>query len=189
MEGDTQSSSIGTGTIIPSNEQLLPSGALEMGNPNAPVTLLLFTNHACAYCRAFHDDLIPRLLRDSETKDMVKVQIMAFALQKYNQSNAAATHLICAGLQGKGTAMHSLLFRSSVGSVAFTTGMNELGLDMAVMNECLQGEGVQGVIAAQQSFAQSLDVTLIPSYFINGTKYVGLPEYADLRGQVLTARK
>ena len=57
-------------------------------------------------------------------------------------------------------------------------------LDETAMKTCMENPGAQATIDAQQSVARSLGVSLVPSYFINGKLYTGLPEYSDLKGQV-----
>src|SRR3989338_9661692 len=53
-----------TGALIVLPERVLPGGMLELGSPNAPVTVLHFTNASCEYCQRFHREIEPRLLAD-----------------------------------------------------------------------------------------------------------------------------
>lgn len=177
--------------IVPSSQsggitqanRLLPSGALEIGDAAAPVSILLFTNHSCAYCKQFQDYL-PRLRDEFIAQGNVRISILPFALQKYPQSREAAGIFLCAAMMNQGPAVHDLLFRERIGSTAFTTALASLNVQQAELDACTKSEEIAKRIDAQQAVAQSLGVTLVPTYFINGEKYVGLPEYADLKMQI-----
>lgn len=173
--------------MVSVEERLLPSGVLELGNPAAPVSLLLFTNHACAYCRTFHDELLPRLNADYIQSGRVRIGIVPFALQKYADSNESASLLLCAARQGKGAAMHALLFRTNASARTFGDELTAIGINPTDLQTCTQEEGIRGTLAAQQSMAQSLGVSLVPAYFVNGQMFLGQPQYADLRGQIEAA--
>lgn len=193
--GSTQQTSQGpTGEgdeIIPSNtsgavvaERVVATGTVEIGAADAPVSLMLFTNHYCAYCRDFQEELMPRLTSDYVTPGKVKVTIVPFLLQKYAESDQASLTFVCAAQQGKGLPMHDLLFRERINSPAFNTAVTEMKIDKAQLQSCIDGDGARSTVDALQAVAHSLGVRLVPAYFIDGTKFTGLPEYADLRGQI-----
>ncbi len=176
-----------TGTQVRIGERLLPSGMLEIGTTSAPVSLLLFTNHSCAYCREFQEELIPRLTDEYVRSGNLRIAIMPFVLHKYPDSRQASLVLLCATQQGKGITMNDLLFRERINTPTFRTERTAMQLDEAAMTNCMENPGALATIDAQQSVAQSLGVSLVPSYFINGKLYTGLPEYSDLRGQIQEA--
>lgn len=181
-EGDAIIPASTSGTII--TERVLPTGSMEIGSADAPVSLVLFTNHFCAYCRDFHEELMPRLMTDYVTPGKVRVTVVPFLLQKYSESDQASLTFVCAAQQSKGQPMHDLLFRERMNSPAFRTALAEIKMDQAQLQTCMESDGARSTVDALQSIAQSLDVRLVPAYFINGTKFTGLPEYADLRGQI-----
>jgi len=181
-EGDAIIPASTSGAII--TERVLPTGSMEIGAADAPVSLVLFTNHFCAYCRDFHEELMPRLMADYVTPGKVRVTVVPFLLQKYTESDPAALSFICGAAQGKGLAMHDLLFRERVNSPAFRTALTEIKVDGAQLQTCMESDGARSTVDALQSVAHSLNVSLVPAYFIDGTKFTGLPEYADMRGQI-----
>jgi protein-disulfide isomerase len=181
-ESDVQEST-STGSVR-IDERLLPSGIVELGNPNAPVSILLFTNHSCTYCRAFYADLILQLRENYLRTNSVRIGIAHFTLNKYPDSDQSAALLLCAARQGKGLVMHDLLLQQGIGSNTYRISLTNLGMDQTELESCIEEEGVQATIEAQQSMARSLGVFLVPTYFVNGEKHVGLPEFADLKGQI-----
>ncbi|OIO55767.1 hypothetical protein AUJ46_00530 [Candidatus Peregrinibacteria bacterium CG1_02_54_53] len=166
-------------------EHSLPTGALEIGNPQAPLTLLVFTEHHCSYCRQFLFEIFPRLKTDFIEAGTLKLQIAMLPLQKYRKSNEASLGFICSAGQGKGLAMHDALFRNpNKSKEAILSYATDLKLDTAALSECMKSGQTAALLAAQQSWAQSLGVDVVPTFFLNGEKFIGLPYYPDLRGRI-----
>lgn len=156
---------------------LASSGTLVTGKSTAPVTLVLFTNHDCAYCKDFEYGIVPRLISDFIETDKVKMVTIPFTIQKYPESTIHARTLLCGVMSGSGKLINRQLFDGLEKFPSLTT--------------CLQDEqgSLESLLQAQNSLATSLEVTVVPTYFINGEKFTGLPDYADLRGQIEQAMK
>jgi len=172
----------GTGAL---SERLLATGVIDIGRRDAPVTLLLFTEHHARYARDFQLDLFPRIFSDFIEEGILRFQIAILPLKKYPGSEGAATGLICAAMQSKGMAMHQILSEKldeeRLEPQHYAT---ELELDMEKFSECMGSEEIGIILKQQKAWASSLNVTLVPTYFINGEKFVGLPYYADLKGVI-----
>lgn len=168
-------------------ERLLPSGLIEIGDRDAPVVLLMFTEHHCRYCKDFYHEHFPLLIEDFINQGKLKLQIGILPLRKYVHSQNAALGLLCSATQGKGIPMHELLF--ALGAKDRETLLSEaatLELDKELFVQCLESPDTLKTVERQKSLARSLDVTLVPTFFLNGEKSVGLPQYADLRGMIET---
>jgi protein-disulfide isomerase len=149
------------------------TGTLLIGDSDASVTMLLFTNYNCAYCSDFEQVLMPRLQMDFIESGKLNIQIIPLPLQKYPDSDRNARILLCGVRVGSGSDVHRQLF----------TGRK----DFPALKTCLDDDAyLQRVMAEQYETIRSLEVTLVPTYVINGEKFVGLPAYADLRGQIET---
>ncbi|MBI3331381.1 thioredoxin domain-containing protein [Candidatus Peregrinibacteria bacterium] len=190
-EGEASSSKIvfplfGSGAIA---ERILETGILEIGNREAPLVLLLFTNHSCRYCRQFQEDLYPLLLKEFIEPGVLRLQVTVLPLQKYPQSRMALTSILCAAHQGKGAAMHNLLFSIPINQQSILAEIEEWPMDRDLFRSC-QNDPVIGLrIAELESLARSLHVTLVPTFFLNGEKFVGLPDAAELRGRIETKQR
>ncbi|MDP7247501.1 MAG: thioredoxin domain-containing protein [Candidatus Peribacteraceae bacterium] len=179
---DIQELIAGTGALA---ERLLATGVIDIGRRDAPVTLLLFTEHHAKYARDFQLDLFPRLYSDFIEEGMLKFQIAILPLKKYPGSQNAATGLICSAMQSKGMAMHQILSdKLDAERLEPEHYATELGLDMEKFNECMTSEEIGIILKQQKAWSKGLDVTLVPTYFINGEKFIGLPYYADLNGAI-----
>ena len=166
-------------------ERLLPSGLIEIGDRDAPIVLLMFTEHHCRYCKEFYRQHFPALHEEFIQQGTVKLQVGILPLRKYIHSENAALGLLCAATQGKGIPMHELLF--TLGAKDRDVLLSEartLDLDIDLFTACLDSPDTQKTVDRQKSLARSLDVTVVPTFFINGEKSVGLPEYVDLKGMI-----
>lgn len=167
-------------------ERFQSGGMLHMGSTNAPVSMILFVNHSSPYSQQFHTTLLPRLIEDFISKNTLQIGVVPVSFAKYAQSDASASMLICATLQGKGQEMNDLLF-SKVNPATLQKQVTDMGLNSATLADCLKGPTLQSALAAGKALVASYNVTLAPTYVIDETLHVGLPEYADLRGQITAA--
>lgn len=157
----------------------VPEGMPEAGSADAPVTLRLFVNHDSPYSRQFHAHM-PMLEREFIGKGTVKLQIVPVAFAKYPDSERHARMLLCAAAQGKGMAMHGLLMTGSETLLPADT-------DRQAYESCMTDAGTAARVAAFEAFAEEEGITLVPTYDINGKRFVGLPTEADLRGSIEAA--
>ncbi|MDD5102888.1 MAG: thioredoxin domain-containing protein [Candidatus Peribacteraceae bacterium] len=169
-------------------ERMLPTGVLEVGKLEAPLTLLIFTEHHCSYCRQFLFEIFPRLKTDFLEQGTVKIQIAMLPLQKYQKSTDASLGFICSAAQGKGLVMHDVLFRNPNKSrEAILSYAVDLKLSTALLDDCMKSARTKALLEGQQTWAQSLGVDVVPSFFLNGEKFIGLPYYPDLKGRIAEA--
>lgn len=175
-----------TGSLLP--ERLLSSGLLELGNRDAAHSMLLITEHHCNYCRDFLTEYMPMLEKQFMESGTLRLTIAILPLKKYAGSKEMSSALYCAGKQNAGLPMHRLLFeRTGSDQKSLLSYAKELKLDEKIFGDCLGSEETAGVIEEQQSWLRSLGVNLVPTYFIDGKQYTGLPYAADLEGQIWEA--
>jgi protein-disulfide isomerase len=170
------------------SERLLPSGILEIGNREAPHTIMLVTEHHCDYCRDFLTEHIPVLEKKYIVAGTLRLSIAILPLKKYAGSSDASAALFCAGRQGKGLPMHLLLSnRTSMDLSSLLSYARELQIDEKMFSGCLTDPVTTEMQSAQQAWLRSLGITEVPTYFIDGKRYTGLPYAADLEGQMMEA--
>jgi protein-disulfide isomerase len=78
----------------------IPQHGIELGNPNAPVTLVQFEDLQCPFCRAYTVNEFPSLVRDYVRSGKVKVVFRNFTFIG-NDSVTAGQHASAAGNQNK----------------------------------------------------------------------------------------
>ncbi len=156
------------------------SGMPLRGNPEAPVTLVEFSDFQCPYCRR-GSEIVEELLQ--QYGDDIRFVYMHFPLDFHPWAHPSAVAAACAAQQD-GQAfwtLHDTYFRSqeeitpenvaekSRGYLATT------GIDLNAWSVCLNDEesvahqGAQITVQASMDLGQRFGVTGTPGFFINGT--------------------
>src|SRR5262249_17984609 len=114
-----------------------------LGQADAPVTLVEFSDYQCPYCRMFFSDTFPTLRREYIDTGKVRYVFRDYPLaQMHPQARKAAEAAHCAGEQGKYWEMHDLLFQNqqALALPQLSEYARNLGLDGASFDACLQSE-------------------------------------------------
>jgi protein-disulfide isomerase len=138
------------------------------GPHSAPVTLVVFSDYQCPYCKEFSDILKEAISKYGDTLRIIFRQFPIRAIHPDAQKAAEAS--LCAGQQNKFWEMHDQLFqnRSFLKLPELKSRAKDLGLNMDSFNACLDG-GRTAMIVHEDiaaSFRAGSDST--PAVFING---------------------
>ena len=177
MESESSSQSGSLLNSIP--VQLSLSGAVEFGDSEAKHTVLAFLTPGSPYSAQFGQDVLPELLRTYIATEKIHLRIFFVPFKRYPQTTAATAQFLCAVLQGKGEQALPLLLTNPL-----SLGNTDLGVDKKLFSSCMKDPAILQTVRLQQDLAHSMQVTLVPTLFIDGEKHVGLPTWADLRGQI-----
>ena len=111
-----------------------------LGRPEAPVTLVEFSDYQCPFCGRFFLATLPALKRDYIDTGKVRYVFRDYPLdQIHPQARKAAEAAHCAGDQGKYWEMHDLLFQNqqALAPPQLSEHARTLGLDGATFDACL----------------------------------------------------
>lgn len=176
---DSQNAVASTGTgALP--EALLSTGLLQIGSATAPHTLLLFVTPGSPYSQEYVTELLPQAEAEAVRTGQLNVSVAFIPFRKYPQTAAATAELICAAKQGKGQAMLSAIMQHPAALSAADTAP----VDAKALTACVSDPATQTLAAMHASLASSLNVTLVPTAFLDGQKQTGLPEWTDLQGWI-----
>lgn len=79
----------------------LPVGeSYVMGNPQAPLTLVKFSDYQCPFCLRAHETFVEKIFDDPQLKDKVKVVFKHFPLSFHKSARPASKAALAAGEQG-----------------------------------------------------------------------------------------
>ncbi|MFN2221367.1 MAG: DsbA family protein, partial [Candidatus Promineifilaceae bacterium] len=148
-----------------------------MGDPDAPVTIVEFTDYQCPYCSQHSLQTLPSIV--SELVDTGRVYYILKDLpldQLHPDARAAAEAARCAGDQGAYWAMHDALFanqsewagQGDAATALFVDYAAELGLDDAEMTACLESSRFEDAVAANVAEARTLGISGTPMFFVDG---------------------
>ena len=158
-----------------------------LGNANAKVVVVEFSDYQCPFCERAYSDTYPQIKKEYIDTGKIKYVVKDFPLPFHTEADEAAEAAGCAFKQGsdKFWLMHDKLFvaQSAWAGNAnpkeiFKTYAKDLGLNTASFNSCLDsGENKQEV---QQDISQgsSYGVSGTPTFYINGVGVVGAQPYS-----------
>jgi protein-disulfide isomerase len=149
--------------------------APRVGDPNAPITIVEFTDYQCPFCSRHFLETYPQLIQEYIEAGVVQYVIKDFPLNSIHpQAAKAAEAARCAGDQGAYMEMHDVLFeRQSEWGVSnpipvFAAYATELDLDTDEFIQCLESNKYQPAVSADLQQGVELGVTGTPAFFING---------------------
>ena len=144
-----------------------------VGDPNAPVKVVEFSNFGCSHCRTFALENEAQFVKDYVDTGKVYFTYKVFQFSEDETLNAAEA-AYCAGDQNRFFEMQKLLFENSSFSGAFadssiTSYAKQLGLDVAAFNQCVENDEQLEKIRTDTANARDLGVTGTPMFDVNGT--------------------
>jgi protein-disulfide isomerase len=143
------------------------------GNPQAPITIVEFSDFECPFCRG-SEELIKNLL--SKYGDKVKVAYRDFPLrQNHSHAETAAEAARCANEQGKFWAYHDLLFANpaKLDSGGLLEQARTAGLNETQFLSCLNTGKYRSAVDADVKAGSRAHVGGTPAFFVNGVVIAG----------------
>jgi protein-disulfide isomerase len=155
------------------------------GNPKGDVTLVMFSDYNCPYCKASLP-VIDRLLADDRRLKVVWREMPVLG----PGSDAAAMAALAAARQGKYLAFHRALFAGGHPDANGITGAAKAAsLDLARFEADAKGPDVQAEIIANLSLARRLGITATPYFIIGNRTYEGAIGHDALAAAIAEARR
>lgn len=166
------------------------SGAIARGPANAPITLIEYTDFQCASCKQLHPTL-ENLLKEYDGK--IRFIHRHFPLMDiHNNAYDAAMASEATKEQGRFWDMHNVLFtrqgewaQAKNPATIFERYASELGLSLPKYRSFMEEEKGKDAIDRDVAEGETLGVTSTPTLFLNGKGMSGVPEYADLKLQII----
>ncbi len=146
-----------------------------LGNKDALVTIIEFSDFECPYCRRVQPTL-KRLMKEYEGQ--VRLVFRDFPLSFHKNAQKAAEAAQCAGDQDKFWPYHDKLFeQTALAPKDLKKYASELELDMDKFNACLDGDKYAQEVKADMQDGQNAGVNSTPSFFVNGQPLNGAVPY------------
>ena len=155
------------------------------GNPKGDVTLVMFTDYACIYCRASAPD-IERLLKEDPQLKVVWREIPVLG----PPSETAARAALAAAKQGKYLPFHRALFADARPDAAHLSAATKAAaLDPARLAADRNGADVAAELDQNMALAQRLGVNGTPAFVVGDQMLGGAVGYAKIAAAIAAARK
>ncbi len=148
------------------------------GPPDAPITIIEFSDFRCPYCQKFHHETLPGLI--ASYPDQIRFVYRDFPVVGGFEAAMAAE---CADEQGAFWEFHDLLFSGELplersGYLAYA---EQLELDTDALTDCLDSQRYASEVNADANYAASLGITGTPTFFINGIPLIGARPLAHFK--------
>lgn len=159
-----------------------------LGDPNAPITIVEFSDFECPFCGRFYSQTLGQLKEEYIDTGKVKLIYRDFPLSFHPQAQPAAEAAECANEQGKFFEFHDLIFenQSLLGPATYSQWAADLGLDVEQFDSCLDDGKYRAEVQADFAAGQAAGVSGTPTFFINGQKIVGAQPFSVFK-QIIDA--
>lgn len=157
----------------------------KVGNEEASLVVVEFTDLHCPFCARFHNEVYPQLKEQFiDTGKVLFVGRELPLLSLHKQAGFAAVALRCATAQQQYGAAKDSLFNSSKG---FTAEYLEqlpvdLGIDAEKFSACLQDAAVHQVVSKSINYAQELGFKSTPTFIVGRKQGNTVVDYTVLTG-------
>lgn len=169
-----------TPSII-SQENIELEGWPFLGDVNAPITIVEYSDYACPFCGRFASETLPLLKRDYIDEGIVRFVYKDFAVVGGERASEAAH---CANEQGKYWEYHDILFENLTSDRAnwnsseiHKSYANQLGLNADDLVNCFNERRYQQKVNRSTQEAISNGGTGTPYFLINGVPVSGAQPY------------
>lgn len=139
------------------------------GDPNAPVTLVEFSDYQCPFCARHFKNTYPQIVKDYVDTGKVKIAFVDYALDFHKLAPKASEATHCAAEQGKYWEMHGVLFENSkalqpenLPDYAKKAGVG----DIDAFNECLKNNKYKYLVDSGKALAQKAGVRGTPGFHL-----------------------
>lgn len=175
---DGQSNNENNQANKPSNEKVEASEDDDdvLGDLNAKVIIIEFSDYQCPFCKKFYDETLPSLKKDYINTGKVKLIYRDYPLSSIHpQAQKSAEAAECAGEQRKYYEYHDKLFKNqkALDIENLKKYAKELGLNTNQFNDCLDSNKMASEVQKDLEDGQNLGVDGTPAFFINGIPLTG----------------
>jgi protein-disulfide isomerase len=157
-----------------------------LGNKNAKVAIVEYSDFECSFCKKFWSETLPRIKKEFIDSGKVRFAYRHFPLPIHSGARPAAIASECAAEQGKFWPMHDKIYEE-LGKTKQLTGDNlkewaaAIGLDAPKFSQCFDGEKYAQKVSDDLTSGQTAGVTGTPTFFVNGQKIVGAQPYETFK--------
>ncbi len=170
-----------------------------LGNKNAPLTIIEFSDYECPFCKRSFDQLLPELKKNYIDTGKLKLVFRDFPLSFHANAHKEAEAAECARSQGDDTTYFKFHDQIFIRTTSNGTGIalnqlpviaKNLGLNIAQFQQCLDSGKFKSEVDKDIADGTVAGVSGTPSWFIgkssndgliNGTLVVGAQPFSAFK--------
>ncbi len=160
--------------VVPAARTLPATDANTMGDPNAPLTVVEYSDFQCPACRAFFTQVEDQFIEEYVATGKVYFVYHSMGLWIGQESADAAEAAYCAGDQNKFWEYHDFLFANQTGEnvgdflqkrlIAFAEKID--GLDVNAFKDCLSSNKYAQKVKEDRAQGDLMGVRGTPTLFV-----------------------
>ncbi|MBI2573398.1 DsbA family protein [Candidatus Woesearchaeota archaeon] len=160
-------------------EKLVDTDAV-LGDEDAPVTIVEFSDYQCPFCGRFYQQTLPQLKSQYIDTGKVKLIFRDYPLPFHAMAEPAAIAAECAGKQGKYYALHDKIFANQelLSEATLKQWAQEIGLNSATWEKCRADPAIKQEVAKDMQDGSAAGVQGTPAFFVNGRLISGAQPFA-----------
>ncbi len=146
------------------------------GDPNAPITIVEFSDFQCPFCARFHLQTLPLIIEEYIEEGKVNLVYRDFPIQSIHPNALpAAVAAECANEQGRYWEYHDMLFEkqngwnrldSNTAISTFSQYATDVGLEQQQFDSCLGSGKYLEEVRGDLSDGRDYGITGTPGFFI-----------------------
>jgi len=151
---------------------IIIDGSPVIGQADAPVTIVEFTDYQCPFCRRHASGTFAQIKKDYVETGKVRYVVRQFPLKAIHPKAMKASEAsLCAGDQGKYWDMHNRIFHDTktFHQEEWVRHAEALGLDMGSFKDCLESGKKASQVEQDLKEGAALGVRGTPGFFIGRT--------------------
>jgi protein-disulfide isomerase/uncharacterized membrane protein len=156
-----------------------PRGGPVKGPADAPVTIIVFTDFECPFCRRMHQSLQALMNR---FPGKIRMAFRHFPLSRHKWAKRAAEFSYCAQQQSRFWSFADSVFAHQdrlSEEILHTYARHSKIADMEGFNRCVETGQGRKAVAEDIAEGKDLGVKSTPTLFINGRFFTGIPNKID----------
>jgi protein-disulfide isomerase len=167
---------------VPQKQSMKIDDEYALGDKNAPLTMVEFTDYQCPFCRYFETTTYNELKSKYIDTGRLRFVSRNLPLAAHPDAMRAAEAAMCAGDQGQYWTIRPLLFRqdSLLTESALLEYAANLGMDMNTFESCLKSEKHKARILKDAEAAGLLRIDGTPGFLIGKTTSDGVEGYVTI---------
>lgn len=173
-----------------------------IGDENAPVTMVEFSDYECPFCKQYFTQTYPQLKKDYIDTGKMKVVFRNLPLSFHQNAHKEAEAALCARDQGGDAAywkFHDEVFTKTTSNglgLALTELPNiatSVGIDGTVLQKCMDDGKFTKVVDDDLAYSATVGATATPTFFIGksdssgtimGTPLIGAQPYSTFKATI-----
>jgi protein-disulfide isomerase len=167
-----------------------PGNLPMLGNKDAKVTIVEFSDFQCPFCKRFYEDAMAQIKKEYVDTGKVKIAYRHYPLSFHPHAGKAGEASECANDQGKFWEYHDILFENQEGwsgkdaagaAEDFVSYAGELGLDTGTFSTCLSSDKYAEKVKQDEKAGNDAGVSATPTFYVNGRQVVGALPFAEFK--------